>query len=54
MTDERQLVALAVLEGNLPADSLSWEEIEEIGEAVFNAIALKMGSSLPHNEYVLQ
>jgi hypothetical protein len=54
MTDERQLVALAVLEGRLPADELSWEEIEELQEAVFDAVATKMGSSLPHNSYVLQ
>ena len=54
MTDDRQLVALAVLEGKLPADALSWEEIEELEEAVFDAIADKMGSFLPHNNYVLQ
>jgi hypothetical protein len=54
MINDRQLVALAVLEGKLPADSLSWEEIEELQEAVFDAVAVKMGSSLPHNEYVLQ
>ncbi len=54
MTDERQLVVLAVLEGKLPADSLSWEEIEELEEAVFDAIADKMGLCLPHNDYVLQ
>jgi len=54
MTDERQLVVLAVLDGKLPADSLTWEEIEELEEAVFDAIANKIGSSLPHNDYVLQ
>jgi hypothetical protein len=54
MTDERQLVVFAVLEGKLPPDELSWEEIEELKEAVFDAIATKKGSLLPHNRCVLQ
>lgn len=53
MTDERILVAMAVFEGKMPADSLTWEEIEELEEAVFDAIATKC-STLPHNDYILQ
>lgn len=53
MTDERMLVAMAVFEGKLPADELSWEEIEELEEAVFDAIVNKC-STLPHNDYILQ
>jgi len=44
---------MAVFEGKLPAESLTWEEIEELEEAVFNAIATKR-STLPHNDYFLQ
>ena len=35
-------------------DKLTPEEIEELKEAVFDAISTKKGSLLPHNRCVLQ
>lgn len=45
MTEERQLIAIAVLEGQLPVDALTLEEVAEINEKLFDIIAIK---HLPH------
>ena len=45
MTEERQLIAIAVLEGQLSVDMLTVEEVAEINERIFDIIAKK---HLPH------
>ena len=41
MTEDRQMVMMAVIEGKLDASHVTWEEIEELQDAVFEAIAAK-------------
>ena len=41
MTEDRQAVMMAVIEGKLPASAVTMEEINELEEAVFEAIAAK-------------
>ena len=48
MTEERQLVVMAVLEGKLPIDMITKKELDELHEAVFDAVAIKKMSCLPH------
>jgi hypothetical protein len=47
MTKDRQLVVMAVLEGKLPIDMITEKELDELHEAVFDAVAIKRMSSLP-------
>ena len=54
MTDDRQLVMMAVLEGKLPADMVTMEEIHELEEVVFDLIAERKHGCLPHFDYELQ
>lgn len=54
MTDERQLVVMAVLEGSLPVDCITDEELAELEEAVMDAVAEKRSPYLPHYDYALQ
>jgi hypothetical protein len=53
MNDDRLMVAQAVLEGKLPAESLTLEEVYELQERVFDVIASKV-TSLPQNINYLQ
>mgnify|MGYP003345475527 CR=1 FL=1 len=53
MTDERQLVVMAVLEGKLPAHMITDEELIELEEEVMDAVAEKRGY-LPQYDHVLQ
>ena len=46
MTEERQIVAWAVLQGKLPADELTYAEIEEIEDLIFDAVSAKLSSPL--------
>jgi len=48
MTKDRQLVVMAVLEGKLPVSMITEDELNELHEAVFDAVAIKKMSSLPH------
>lgn len=41
MSEERQMVAQAVLAGELDADHLTWEEVEEIQQLVAELAAEK-------------
>lgn len=41
MTEDRQLIMLAVLEGNLDASHVTMEEIQELEDTVFELIAAK-------------
>jgi hypothetical protein len=45
MNKERQDVAWAVLQGSLPADKLTYSEITELNNLIFDAVANKL--SLP-------
>lgn len=54
MTEERQLVVLAVLEGSLPVTMITDEELIELEEAVMDAVAAKYNPCLPHFDYALQ
>ena len=48
MKQDRQLVVMAVLEGKLPVSMITEEELDELHEAVFNAVAIKKMSCSPH------
>lgn len=50
MTKERQMIAWAVLQGELPAEQLSYDEIGEIGELIFDAVAAKLSLPLLSNK----
>lgn len=54
MTEDRQLVVMAVLEGKLPAYMITDEELAELEEAVMDAVAEKKNPYLPHYDYALQ
>lgn len=54
MTDERQLVVMAVLEGSLPVSMITDEEIEELHDMVYEAITEKSIGYLPQNSWSLQ
>lgn len=41
MTEDRQMVVMAVLEGKLDASHITMEELRELEEAVFEAVADK-------------
>jgi hypothetical protein len=38
MTEDRQMIMQAVLEGKLPADSVTMEELNEVHEVLFELI----------------
>jgi hypothetical protein len=48
MKQDRQLVVMAVLEGKLPVSMITEEELDELHEAVFDAVAIKKMSCSPH------
>jgi hypothetical protein len=48
MKQDRQLVVMAVLEGKLPVSMITEEELNELHEAVFDAVAIKKMSCSPH------
>ena len=50
MTEERQRIAWAVLQGKLPAEELTYAEIEEIEDLIFDAVATKLSSPLFSNK----
>jgi len=54
MTEERQLVIMSVLEGTLPVEMITDDELVELQEAVMDAIAAKYNPCLPHQDYELQ
>jgi hypothetical protein len=54
MTEERQLVMMAVLEGKLPVDMITEDELIQLEAAVMDAIAEKKSPYLPHYDYELQ
>ena len=38
MTKDRQIIAMAVLEGKLPSQTLTWKEIKQLNEVIFEKI----------------
>lgn len=50
MTEERQRIAWAVLQGELPAEELTYAEIEEIEDLIFDAVSAKLSSPLFSNK----
>ena len=46
MTEDRQIVAWAVLQGKLPANELTYAEIKEIDNLIFDAVSVKLSSPL--------
>lgn len=54
MTEERQMVVMAVLEGSLPASMLTDDEIVEMENNLFELIAEKIMPTIPHNAYTMQ
>jgi hypothetical protein len=41
MKEDRQLIMLAVLEGKLPPESVTMEELEEVEDTLFELICAK-------------
>ena len=41
MTKDRQIIAMAVLEGKLPAETLTWKEIQQLDRLIFETVADK-------------
>lgn len=41
MTNDRKQVIMDVFEGRLPVENITMEELQQLEEAVFNAIAAK-------------
>lgn len=41
MTKDRQIIAMAVLDGKLPAELLTWKEIQQLDELIFDTVADK-------------
>ena len=39
MTEERQMIMLAVLDGKLPPESVTMEELQEVEELLFEIMA---------------
>ena len=54
MNESRKQIVLAVLQGSLPVDMITEEELIELEEAVMNAVAEKRNPYLPHFDYALQ
>ena len=54
MTENRKQVVLAVLQGSLPVDMITEEELMELESAVMDAVAEKRNPHLPHFDYALQ
>lgn len=50
MTEERQRIAWAVLQGELPEDELTFDEIDEIEDLIYDAVAAKLSSPLFSNK----
>jgi hypothetical protein len=44
MTEDRQMVMQAVLEGKLPADAVTMEELNEVEDILFELIAARSTS----------
>lgn len=41
MTKDREIIAMAVLEGKLPAELLTWKEIQQLDELIFDTVSNK-------------
>lgn len=54
MTEERQMVVMAVLEGSLPVSMITDSEIVEMQENIMDAILEKHNPYLPQYDYALQ
>jgi hypothetical protein len=46
MSEDREIIAMAVLDGQLPIDALTLEEVAEINEKLFDIVCQK---HLPQN-----
>lgn len=54
MNQERLMVIWSVLEGKLPENYTSDEEMQEFGEYLMDAAAEKVNPCLPHYTYGIQ
>lgn len=41
MTEDRQMIMIAVLEGKLPPEAVTMEELQEVEDTLFELIAAK-------------
>jgi hypothetical protein len=41
MTKDRQIIAMAVLEGKLPPETLTWKEIKQLDQLIFETVSNK-------------
>jgi hypothetical protein len=41
MTKDRQIIAMAVLEGKLPSETLTWKEIKQLDQLIFETVSNK-------------
>jgi hypothetical protein len=49
MNEDRKMVMVAVLEGKLPADRVTMEEINEVQDLVFELIAERVSPFATHD-----
>lgn len=49
MNEDRRMIMVAVLEGKLPADSVTMEEINEVQDLVFELIADRVSPFATHD-----
>jgi len=52
MTKDRQIIAMAVLEGKLPAEILTWKEIKQLDQLIFDTVSNKYKTVLFTSETV--
>lgn len=52
MTKDRQIIAMAVLEGKLPPELLTWKEIQQLDEVIFDTVSDKYKTVLFTTETV--
>jgi len=53
ISEERQTIVMMVLEGDLPPEVITEEEVEFVQEALWDVLAEIMEHSLPHGQHSL-
>ena len=53
VSEERQTIVMMVLEGDLPPEAITEDELEFVQEALWDVLAEMMEHSLPHGQHSL-
>lgn len=53
LSEERQTIAMMVLEGDLPPEAITQEELEFVQEALWDVLAEMIEYSLPQGQHKL-